>query len=191
LFVLIAEALFLRRKLGVADGITVALVTSGLLLVVPEFRIENRMLQGLLWGVLSGFMFALLAVGNRGLAMRRSASGVALWQNTCAAACLLPAFALDPAIPGARDVVLLIVLGVVCTALAHTLFIRSMRIVSAHTASVVAALEPVYGIALAFALLGERPGWRTLIGAALIVGAALRATSRASGMDAAADDPDR
>jgi drug/metabolite transporter (DMT)-like permease len=191
LFVLIAEALFLRRKLGVADGITVALVTSGLLLVVPEFRIENRMLQGLLWGVLSGFMFALLAVGNRGLAMRRSASGVALWQNTCAAACLLPAFALDPAIPGAHDVVLLIVLGVVCTALAHTLFIRSMRIVSAHTASVVAALEPVYGIALAFALLGERPGWRTLIGAALIVGAALRATSRASGMDAAADDPDR
>jgi drug/metabolite transporter (DMT)-like permease len=124
-------------------------------------------------------MFALLTVGNRALVSRRSATGVALWQNACAAACLLPGFVLDPVLPTPRDVALLIVLGVVCTALAHTLFIRSMRVLSAHTASVVAALEPVYGIALAYALLDEAPGWRTLIGAALIVGAALKASSRA------------
>jgi drug/metabolite transporter (DMT)-like permease len=70
------------------------------------------------------------------------------------------------------------VLGVVCTALAHTLFIRSLRALSAHTASVVAALEPVYGIALALLLLGEVPPARTLAGAVLIVGAALYATRR-------------
>src|SRR5256886_1634076 len=179
LFVLIAEAAFLRRTLHAADWVTVALVTAGLLLLVPEFRIENRVVQGLMWGVLSGLMFALLTVGNRALVSRRSATGVALWQNACAAACLVPGFALDPVLPTPRDVALLIVLGVVCTALAHTLFIRSMRVLSAHTASVIATLEPVYGIALAFALLGEAPGWRTLIGAALIVGAALRTSSRA------------
>ena len=179
LFVLIVEAMFLRRRLHFADWVTVALVTSGLLLLVPEFRIENRVVQGLCWGLLSGIMFALLTVGNRALVSRRSATGVALWQNACAAACLLPGFALDPVLPTPRDVALLIVLGVVCTALAHTLFIRSMRVLSAHTASVIAALEPVYGIALAFALLGEAPGWRTLIGAALILGAALWASSRA------------
>lgn len=179
LFVLIVEAIFLRRRLHLADWVTVALVTSGLLLLVPEFRIENRVVQGLCWGMLSGLMFALLTVGNRALVSRRSATGVALWQNACAAACLVPGFALDPVLPTPRDVALLIVLGVVCTALAHTLFIRSMRVLSAHTASVIAALEPVYGIALAFALLGEAPGWRTLIGAALIVGAAVRTSSRA------------
>jgi len=178
LFVLIVEAIFLRRSLRVADWIAVASVTAGLLLLVPEFRIQDRAVQGLLWGVLSGLLFALLTVGNRALAPRRSASGVALWQNACAAACLLPGFVLDPVLPSARDVALLIVLGVVCTAFAHTLFIRSMRVLSAHTASIVAALEPVYGIVLAFALLGERPGWRTLLGAALIIGAALRASSR-------------
>jgi drug/metabolite transporter (DMT)-like permease len=179
LFVLIVEAMFLRRRLHLADWVTVALVTSGLLLLVPEFRIENRVVQGLGWGMLSGLMFALLTVGNRALVSRRSATGVALWQNACAAACLLPGFALDPVLPTPRDLALLVVLGVVCTALAHTLFIRSMRVVSAHTASVVAALEPVYGIALAFALLGEALGWRTLIGAAMIVGAALQASLRA------------
>ena len=179
LFVLIVEAMFLRRRLHLADWVTVALVTSGLLLLVPEFRIENRVVQGLCWGMLSGLMFALLTVGNRALVSRRSATGVALWQNACAAACLLPGFALDPVLPTPRDVALLIALGVVCTALAHTLFIRSMRVLSAHTASVIAALEPVYGIALAYALLGEASGWRTLVGAALIVGAALKASSRA------------
>src|SRR5450755_805236 len=35
LFVLISEAMFLRRRLHVADGVTVALVTCGLLLLVP------------------------------------------------------------------------------------------------------------------------------------------------------------
>jgi len=179
LFVLIVEAMFLGRRLRLPDWATVALVTAGLLLLVPEFRIENRVVQGLCWGMLSGLMFALLTVGNRALVSRRSATGVALWQNACAAACLLPGFALDPVLPTLRDVALLIVLGVVCTALAHTLFIRSMRVLSAHTASVVATLEPVYGIAFAFALLGEVPGWRTLAGAALIVGAALWASSGA------------
>ena len=71
-------------------------------------------------------------------------------------------------------------LGLVCTALAHTLFIaRAARDVSAHTASVVAALEPVYGIALAVAAAGRIPDARTLAGGALIVGAAIFATRRA------------
>jgi drug/metabolite transporter (DMT)-like permease len=78
----------------------------------------------------------------------------------------------------ARDVGLLLALGVVCTAGAHTLFIASLRTVSAHTASVVAALEPVYGIALALLLLDEIPGGRTLAGATLLVAAALVASRR-------------
>jgi drug/metabolite transporter (DMT)-like permease len=181
LFVLIVEAVLLRRRLRPADWIAVGLVTLGLVLLVPEFRIQDRIVQGLLWGVFSGLLFALLTVGNRALAPGRSASGVALWQNACAAACLLPGFVIDPVLPTARDVALLIVLGVVCTAFAHTLFIRSMRVLSAHTASIIAALEPVYGIVLAFALLGETPGGRTLLGAALIIGAALRASARQDG----------
>ena len=59
--------------------------------------------------------------------------------------------------PTPSDAGLLLVLGVACTGVAHTLFIASMQRVSAHTASVVAALEPVYGIALAVALLHEIP----------------------------------
>jgi drug/metabolite transporter (DMT)-like permease len=179
LFVLLLESRQKHRKLRAIEWTTALLVTLGLLLIIPEFRIENRMVQGLLWGVVSGLTFALLAVGNRVLVSRRSAGEVAFWQNACAAACLLPLVVVAPVLPSPRDLVLLVVLGVFCTALAHTLFIRSMRALSAHIASVVAALEPVYGIALAWVLLGEVPSTRTLAGAALIVGAAVFATWRA------------
>ena len=185
LFVLLLEASMLHRPLRVGEWTTAVLVTAGLLLLVPEFRFENRTVQGLLWGIVSGFSFALLAVCNKALTARRTAGEIAFWQNACAAICLLPAAVLAPELPDARSLALLVVLGVVCTALAHTLFIRSLRALSAHTASVVAALEPVYGIALAFVLLGETPSARTLVGGALIVGAALLATLRASRQRAA------
>ncbi len=176
LFVLLLEAATRQRALRGGEWVTAVLVAGGLVLLVPEFRWENRIVQGLLWGILSGFTFAMLAIGNRALAARYPAGAIALWQNACAAVCLFPLTIVAAVVPGAREIALLVALGVVCTALAHTLFICSLRTLSAHTASVVTALEPVYGIALAFLLLGETPAARTLAGAALLVGAALYAT---------------
>jgi drug/metabolite transporter (DMT)-like permease len=180
LFVLLLESALLRARVRGPDWLIAALVVAGMLILVPEFRLGNRIAQGLAWGVLSGFSFALLAVSNRTLAARHAPEAIAFWQNACAAVCLAPALALAPMLPDARELALLLVLGVVCTALAHTLFIRSMRALRAHTASVVAALEPVYGIALAAVLLDEVPDARTLLGAALIVGAVLIASTRAA-----------
>ena len=74
--------------------------------------------------------------------------------------------------------VLIVLLGVFCTALAHTLFIASLLRISAHTASVVSILEPVYGIGWAALLLGEWPDFRTMVGGSLIIGAAVLASSR-------------
>ena len=138
-------------------------------------------MQGLSWGVLSGLTFALLAVGNRALAAGYSSGAIALWQNACAAICLLPLAILAAVVPAPSQIALLVVLGVACTALTHTLFIHALHVLSAHTASVVTALEPVYGIALAFLLLGETPSTRTLAGAVLLVWAALHATRRRPG----------
>ena len=183
LFMLVVERVFLARRFGRREGATALLVTAGLVLLVPEFSLANPTVQGLGWGLLSGFTFALLAVMNRRWTAKRPATDIAFWQNLFAALALLPFAWASPWAPdaiGAREIALLLVLGVACTALAHTLFIRALAGVTAHTASVVAALEPVYGIALAFVLLGEVPAPRTLVGGALIVVAAVLATRRAS-----------
>jgi drug/metabolite transporter (DMT)-like permease len=142
------------------------LVVAGLALMVPEFSFANRAVVGLLWGLVSGATFALLAVLNRRQAARRSAGDVAFWQNLCAAGTLLPlawvAVAALPAgavVVGMREIVLLLALGLLCTALAHT-------------------LEPVSGMVLGFVRLGEAPAPRALAGGALIIAAAIVATGR-------------
>ena len=182
LWTLALEALAGLRRPSRRDAAVALLVVAGLLLTVRRFDWNDAVLQGLAWGVLSGATFAWLAVRNRGYARTHGARAIALWQNAFAALCLVP-FLLARDLPAItpRDVALIVVLGVVCTALAHTLFVASLATVSAHTASVVAALEPVYGIALAAALLGERPTAGMLAGCALLVGAAIVASRDAAG----------
>ena len=181
LFVLILERTMLGRRWSGGEALTALCVIAGIALLVPEPSLANRTVQGLAWGLVSGFTFALLAVLNRRYSATRGAVDIAFWQNLFAALVLLPFAASDSAALGsigAREIALLLVLGLFCTALAHTLFIAALSRLSAHTASTVAALEPVYGIALAGFLLGEVPGPRILAGGTLIVGAAVLATRR-------------
>jgi drug/metabolite transporter (DMT)-like permease len=183
LFVLVLERALLGRRWSITEAVTAAMVTAGLVVLVPGLDVHDRTLQGLAWGVVCGATFAWLAVRSRRFAATHASVDVALWQNAFAALFLLPFvwIARDALpTPAARDVALVLVLGVACTALAHTLFIACLRRLSAHTASVVAALEPVYGIVLALVLLREVPTLRTIAGAVLIVGAAWVATRRAA-----------
>ena len=182
LFVLLLEHAGERGPWRREEIVVVVLVTIGIVNLVPPFEAGERAFAGLGAGVVSGFTFAWLAVRSKRHAATHAPDVVALWQNAFAALALAAFVALrgEAIAPiDARTVALMIVLGVACTAGAHTLFIASMRRVSAHTASVVAALEPVYGIALAALLIAERPTLREIVGAVLIVGAALYATRRA------------
>jgi len=175
LFVLLLEGRLVPGRARAAEWVIALLASTGLVAMIPASDPAGDTARGLALGVVSGFTFALLAVRNRGFVESSSAVDIALWQNAFAALCVFPMVLLLGGaawVPDAADMVLLVVLGVVCTGVAHTLFIASMRVVSAHTASVVAALEPVYGIALAVLLLHEIPSARTLAGGALILGAA-------------------
>jgi len=134
LFVLLLE----RRILGGGnvERVTAVLATVGLVALVPEFTWSSGIVRGLALGVASAFTFALLAVRNRKLVEQMTPSTLALWQNAFAALCLAPIVALGPPVsPTAIDIALLVVLGVVCTGVAHTLFIASLQRVSAHTAA--------------------------------------------------------
>jgi drug/metabolite transporter (DMT)-like permease len=180
LFVLLLEGRLAPGRARAAEWAIALLASAGLVAMIPASDPTGETARGLALGVVSGFTFALLAVRNRGFVESAPAVEIALWQNAFAALCVVPIVLLPGgAVPGAVDVVLLVVLGVACTGVAHTLFIASMRVVSAHTASVVAALEPVYGVALAMALLREIPDERTWLGGAMIVAAALVASRRA------------
>ena len=101
---------------------------------------------------------------------------MAFYQDFFACIFLLPFVLVSPVIITKSDWGLLILLGVVFTAFAHTLFIRSMKNIKAQQASIIVSLEPVYGIIFAVLLLSEIPSLRTVIGGILILGAAFYTT---------------
>lgn len=175
LFTAALEPLILRQRPRVVETLAALLILPGVALLVPRFSLGSDITRGVLWGLLAGATFALLSVLNRGLATRYPSAMISLYQDGVAALVLAPTVFLLPT-AGAltpRAILLLAALGVFCTALAHTLFIASLRDLTAQLASVIAALEPVWGILFAWLALSETPTSRALLGGALIVGATL------------------
>lgn len=175
LFTAALEPLLLHQRPRLAEIVAAVLILPGIYLLIPRLSLDNRATQGVLWGLLAGGTFALLSVINRGLTAHYPSVTISLYQDSIAAVALLPTIFIVPLVGvfSLRTVLILAALGLFCTALAHTLFIASMRDITAQLASVIAALEPVWGVIFAWLLLAEAPSTRTLVGGALIVGAAL------------------
>lgn len=176
LFVTFMEPVFFRERLKLADVATAVAVFTGIVLVVPGTDLSDTTTLGAVYGILSGLTFAMLALVNRKNARQTHAVAVAFYQNLFACLFLVfPVILLNPEPPGMADLPVLAALGIVFTALAHTCFISALSVIRAQTASVIAGLEPVYGIALAFLLLNEIPAPNTLVGGTIIIGTTIAA----------------
>ena len=170
-FVTFLEPYFLKSKLKGADLLIAFATVVGAALVVPSFDLGNSVTQGVVWGLLSAFTFALLSVFNKKNVKTYSSLVIAFYQDLVVAIVLLPFFFFVSPVIKSVDIFWLLILGVIFTALSHTLFIQGMAKVKAQTASIIASLEPIYGIVFAALLLSEFPSVRTLIGGAIILGA--------------------
>ena len=178
-FTAFLEPLLTKERWEPASLLYALVCVAGIALIVPGFDVSNAVVQGVLWGLGAGLSFSVLAVLNRGLASRHSSLTVAFYQDLVAGVLLVPAVWRTGLPRSGRDWALVAVLGVFCTALAHTLFIDGLKGAGARTASVLSSLEPVYGILLALIFLGESPSLRTISGGVIILAAALAATVRA------------
>lgn len=176
LFVTFLEPLLFRERFHLFDLVATVVVVAGLVLVTPAFDLRNHLTQGVLWGVISGFAYALLSLLSRSCVRTLSALSVTFYQQAFAALFVSPALLGSCATFSPRVLLLLLVLGVIFTALAQGLFVGSLQHIRAQMASVIIGLEPVYGILFALLLLGEVPSARTLLGGLLICGAALATT---------------
>jgi drug/metabolite transporter (DMT)-like permease len=168
MFVAFLDPFFSRKRILFSDVLSAVTVFTGLFLIIPSFDYNNHFFQGVLWGLASSVTFALLTLFNRRFVAGTDPIIVGLFQNFWAAVCMSSGLLLL-CNAGIHNLFLIAVLGIVCTALAHTLFIAALKTVRPQLASITAGLEPVYGILLAFLILGESPGLREIIGGIVIL----------------------
>lgn len=168
-FTVLLEGLFFRERIRLTEVLLVLAVTFGLVLVTPDFDLASQATGGLLWAVFSGLTFSLLSLVNRASSTDVPPVQAALCQNLLVAMFVLPWVAPALGSVAAMDWLWLALLGVLCTGLAHSLFVASLAVIKARTAAVVFAMEPVYGIAFAWLLFAEAPTSRMLLGGGLIV----------------------
>jgi drug/metabolite transporter (DMT)-like permease len=168
-FITLIEWGLLREAVTRAEWLRLWLVSLGLLLITPSFELSNLGTEGLLWGLLSGASFGVLAVLNRRYLVSVNAFAVAGLQNA------VVFLVMSPWVVGSLSQISLVnwlwvaALGILCTGLAHLLFVLSLRHLPARSAGLVVALEPIYAIAFAWWFFSQEPSPRTLLGAALII----------------------
>lgn len=175
LFVTFLEPVLYKEKLRTSNILVSLIMIFGVIVTVPEFSLANNMSVGILWGMGGAATYAILTLMNRYFSSRYSGSLVCLYEQGAAALFLLP-FTLT--VVGSisftlTEVTAIIFLGIACTALGHSLFVGSLRTVSAHTAGIVSGMETVYSIVFAMILLGQMITLRELIGGIIILGASL------------------
>lgn len=177
-FAAFLEPLFFREKLSRRDLLTALTAFAGIALVVPGFQWQSEATQGALLGVFAGFTYAVLSLMNRKYVAEYSSLLISFYEQFAAALVLLPFFLLSPPAVTGKDLLLLMLLGIVFTGIAHSLFIAGLKRVRTRTAGVISCLEPVYGIFLAWALLGETPSIKELAGGAVVLSSVFYATLR-------------
>ena len=172
LFTAFLEPVFFKEKFEWKFIWLGMLTAVGLFLAVPETKAGSDHMLAVFWGLLSGLSFALITLFNRKKVRGMPALRITFYQDLFAAVFLLPFLTVEFREVSWEDVLWLFLLGTIFTALAHFLYIRSLRTVLARTASIITMLEPVYGLLLAMIILAETPGWETLLGGVLILTAA-------------------
>ncbi|WP_411682192.1 DMT family transporter [Clostridium thailandense] len=175
-FVTFLEPYFFKEKIKFTDIVIAIITFLGVVLVVPKFELGNSLTQGVVWGVISGFTYAILSMLNRKYVKEYSSSVIAFYEQFVATIVLIPFLFLQKPVFDLRDILLLIILGTVFTGISHSLFIKSLKNIKTQTAGIISSLEPVYGITLAVFFLREVPNLREVLGGIIILGTVFYST---------------
>ncbi|QIR16086.1 DMT family transporter [Shewanella aestuarii] len=172
------EPIVNRTRLKLVDIFSGLAVLTGVILLIPEPNLHNDITLGILVGVVSAMLFAIRNILHKRYFSEYGGAHGMLYQTLITVILLSPwqdvkAHDLDQ-----HTVLLILVLGVVFTAMPHALFTSALRYLSAKTAGLVSCLQPFYGAVLAMLILNEQPGTNTLIGGSIIVATALFETQQ-------------
>jgi len=162
-----------KRVPKARDVIIALIVLIGIFLLIPEINLGNQVTLGIATGIASAFFFALRNTLHKNYFSHYSGPHTMLYQTLVAFLMLVLFVDVPPMEVTRYDWLLILLVGVIFTAMPHALFASSLRHLSATTAGLISCLQPLYAGVLAFLLLNERVDIVTIIGGTLVISAAL------------------
>ena len=128
-------------------------------------------IDGIIYGLLSGFGFALLTVFLR-LYKGKNPVQTMAFNNLIVALVLLP-WVWDSLILTPKEAVLMLIMGVIQLGGPYVMYAFALRRVFARDAALISLLEPLLNPVWVFLFVGEIPAIMTFIGGSLILGGLL------------------
>ena len=145
------------------------MILAGVYLLAPSFELNKSITQGVLMGLLSSLCYALRNIFMKQKIATVDGSVLMLYQMGVTMVILLPAlYYLEPE-SYIDKLPFILILGVVTTAVGHTLFLNSFKKFSVGTVSIMSGIQPIYGILLGVVFLSEIPSNRSIFGGILII----------------------
>ncbi|WP_100658067.1 DMT family transporter [Alteromonas flava] len=173
------EPLFERFRLAWQDIVSALVVIIGIYLIVPTPNIADDTTLGVAIGISSAVLYALRNLLHRKYFAHYGGARTMFYQILVVCVCLA-LFVSPDFLRASADVWWqLVILGSVLTALPHALVASSLQYLRAKTFSLIACMQPFYGVILAILVLNENPSLSTLIGGILVVSASVYETMNA------------
>lgn len=173
LFTSILEPIINKKKISIADVTVGLVIIFGIYLI---FKFEFQYLWGIIYGLSCAFCASIFSILNARMVKKSSATLITFYEMLGAFfwVSLFMLFSGDFNADmwlSNSDWLYLLLLGVVCTAIAYVLGVAVMKELSAFTVALTTNMEPVYGIILALLIFGEKETMSTgfYLGAAIVL----------------------
>jgi len=174
-FASILEPIFFNRKMLWYEVFFGLIIIGGLLMII---QVEAHYLEGILYALLSVFIGVTFTLFNGKLIKTYDPAVITLYEFFAGVFLITGYLAYEGAFDpqffqiSGDDWILILVLSSVCTAYAFTASVNVMKKLTPYTVMLTTNMEPVYGIILAYFILGgkEKMSFGFYSGALIILG---------------------
>jgi drug/metabolite transporter (DMT)-like permease len=173
-FTSILEPVFYGRKMLWYEVFFGLIIIAGLGIIL---QVEINYFSGMMYALASIIIGVLFTLMNGKLTEKHESSVIAFYEFLAGVFFISIYFLFENKFTvgffllSSNDWILILILASICTAYAFTASVKIMRQLSPYTVMLTTSLEPVYGIILAYFILGgkEKMSFEFYIGALLIV----------------------
>lgn len=158
-FASILEPIFFNRKMLWYEVFFGLIIIGGLLMIM---QVEGQYLEGMLYALLSVFLGVTFTLFNGKLIQKYDPSVITLYEFFAGVFLITGYLFYEGTFTpeffqiSSDDWILIILLSSICTAYAFTASVNVMKKLTPYTVMLTTNMEPVYGIILAYFILGDK-----------------------------------